>query len=101
MKIIKPGRPQTGWSVEALCTGSGNGLGGCGAVLLVEQADVYKTQTHDIEGVVDTFNTFMCPACGVETDLQKTTRVPFDPPAKAAWQRVRDQHNVDYDRPGS
>lgn len=43
MKIIKEGRKQTGWSKELTCTGKGNGGGGCGAVLLVEQTDLYNT----------------------------------------------------------
>ncbi len=42
MKVIKPGRPQKGWSHEFTCTGDGNGRGGCGAILLVEQEDLYE-----------------------------------------------------------
>lgn len=43
MKVLKPGREQTGWAREAECTGHGNGGGGCGALLLVERDDVYET----------------------------------------------------------
>lgn len=40
MKVLRPGRKQKGWSTEAECTGLGNGGGGCGAKLLVEEDDV-------------------------------------------------------------
>ena len=69
MKILKPGREQKGWSVEVTCTGGGNGGGGCGAVLLVEQADLYKTY-RNARDETDTFITFRCPSCRVETDLK-------------------------------
>jgi len=46
MKVIKPGRPQRGWSKECKCSGKGNGGGGCGAVLLVEQGDLFQTQSN-------------------------------------------------------
>jgi hypothetical protein len=68
MKVLTPGRPQKGWAKECTCTGVGNGGGGCGALLLVEFADLYKTY-HSCMGEVDTFITFSCGACGVETDL--------------------------------
>jgi hypothetical protein len=79
VKVIKPGRDQRGWSKEFECTGKGNGDGGCGATLLVEKADVYRTHRYDYGGGHDTFNTFACGACGVETVVP---RVPFTPPDK-------------------
>ena len=82
MKIIKPGREQTGWTTEEKCTGAGNGGGGCGAVLLVEQGDIYRTFRH-CRDERDEFHTFACSACGVETDLAK--RPPFAAPSKAVW----------------
>jgi hypothetical protein len=69
MKILKPGREQTGWSVEAACTGSGNGMGGCGAILLVEETDLFKTESS-CRDERTTFETFRCAACGVLTDLK-------------------------------
>jgi hypothetical protein len=42
MKVVKPGREQKGWSKQFKCTGNGNGGGGCGAVLLVEEGDLYR-----------------------------------------------------------
>jgi hypothetical protein len=46
MKILKKGREQKGWTREEICTGVGNGGGGCGAKLLVEQGDLFKTYSH-------------------------------------------------------
>jgi mevalonate kinase len=67
MKILKPGRKQNGWATKATCTG--NGGGGCGAQLLVEQGDLYRTSSSSL-GETDYFVTFRCTACGVETDLK-------------------------------
>lgn len=80
MKIIKPGRPQEGYAIEQTCTGYGNGHGGCGAVLLVEAADLYVTQSH-CRDETGSFVTFKCAACGVLTDVAK--------PTEAAWAAAR------------
>ena len=69
MKVIYPGRPQKGWAKELKCTGAGNGDGGCGAILLVEQDDLYETSKGYCDGTTDRYVTFMCSACGVETDV--------------------------------
>ena len=69
MKIIKQGRPQKGWSKEYICTGAGNGDGGCNATLLIEVGDIYKTYRH-CRDEVDIFYTFKCVSCGVETDIK-------------------------------
>jgi hypothetical protein len=71
MKILKPGREQSGWAIETTCTGEGNGGGGCGAVLLVEAADLYITSRDTMGRDYEEFATFQCPTCGVETDLSK------------------------------
>lgn len=76
MKIVTPGRPQAGYSIEQTCTGRGNGGGGCLAVLLVEAADLYVTQSHSRDET-DSFVTFKCAACGVLTDVSD--------PTGAAW----------------
>ena len=70
MEVIKPGRPQKGWSKEFTCSGDGNGGGGCGAVLLVSQYDIYETGSSHYDGSNDYFNTFRCDSCGVETDVK-------------------------------
>lgn len=85
MKILKPGREQKGWSKECRCSGFGNGAGGCGAKLLVEEGDLFQTSRSDYGGDTDYFVTFRCSACGVLTDIQGT---PFNAPSlptKAEW----------------
>lgn len=72
MKVLIPGRNQVGWAKEFTCTGHGNGGGGCGATLLVEQGDLFKTQSCSM-GETDTFITFECGECQVWTDI---TNVP-------------------------
>ena len=70
MKVLKKGRPQKGWAGEFFCTGKGNGGGGCGAKLLVSKDDMYETSSWSYgDSSPDKFNTFKCPECGVETDL--------------------------------
>lgn len=69
MKILEQGREQKGWVTEVKCTGAGNGGGGCGSLLLVEEADVYATYNYDYTGDRDKFATFTCVHCCVETDL--------------------------------
>lgn len=68
MKVIKKGRPQTGWAKEFTCTGRGNGDGGCGAILLVEIGDVFQTTSSCLHEV-DYYVTFRCPECKVLTDI--------------------------------
>ncbi len=91
-RILKPGRRQTGWTTEATCTGGGNGGGGCGAELLVEQPHLYRTSRSSYDGDTEHFTTFRCPACGVETDI-KDAKVPWHVsqklPSKAVWFRDR------------
>lgn len=85
MKVIKKGRPQKGWAKEFVCTGKGNGGGGCGATLLVEQSDLYKTFSSCM-GETDSHITFACCDCGVETDMDERHTLPsWDLPAKAVW----------------
>ncbi len=64
MRVIENGTGQTGWATEALCTGRGNGNGGCGALLMVDQPDLFRTRHFD-----ETYVTFKCRECGVLTDL--------------------------------
>lgn len=70
MKTIKKGRKQKGWAKEYTCTGAGNGNGGCSAVLLVEEADFFKTSRSFYDGSTDYFVTFECQECGVWTDVK-------------------------------
>jgi hypothetical protein len=68
MRVIEKGREQKGWATETRCTGKGNGDGGCGAKLLVEEGDLYVTMSH-ARDETDYYMTFKCCECGVETDL--------------------------------
>lgn len=74
MKVLEKGRPQKGWATQAKCTGKGNGGGGCGALLLVEQGDLFWTYSSHYNET-DEFVTFKCVECGVNTDL---SNVPYD-----------------------
>jgi len=68
MHVIERGRPQKGWSKQKRCTGSGNGDGGCGALLLVEESDIFRTESH-VHMDTDAYATFQCSECGVKTDF--------------------------------
>lgn len=74
MKVIAKGSGQKGWSTQTKCTGGGNGGGGCGAELLVEQPDLFTTSSSDMGGDTETHITFKCCECGVLTDLKN---VPY------------------------
>lgn len=69
MKVVKSGSGQRGWATETTCSGAGNGKGGCGAVLMVEQDDLFKTHHYDYGGGHDTYITFRCVECRVLTDI--------------------------------
>jgi hypothetical protein len=69
MKVLKKGTPQKGWAKKYDCSGNGNRGGGCGAKLLVEQNDVFRTASHHYDGSNEAYNTFRCPECGVWTDI--------------------------------
>lgn len=68
MKVIKKGRPQKGWAKQITCTGKGNGRGGCGAVLLIEESDLFRTGKHSRDES-EYYATFKCSECGVLTDV--------------------------------
>lgn len=90
MKVIRKGREQKGWSTEAECTGGGNGDGGCGAKLLVEAADIYRTEAQSRDET-EAFATFQCPECGVLTDL-----VGVKTPPRHLWERDRLRKPADW-----
>lgn len=75
MKVIRKGREQKGWAKKFKCTGVGNGNGGCGAKLLVEEGDLYQTISTDYGGGTDYYTTFRCPECGVQTDVNVPSSV--------------------------
>ncbi len=73
MKVLKKGRGQKGWAKKSVCTGKGNGMGGCGAKLLVEEGDLIRTGSHHYDCSSEYYTTFICPECGVMTDLEGYT----------------------------
>ena len=72
MKTLKPGRDQKGWATQFTCTGKGNKDGGCGAELLVEQDDLFKSQHTDYGNDTTHYLSFNCHCCGVMTDIPQT-----------------------------
>lgn len=69
-----------------ICTGAGNGGGGCGAKLLVEASDLYKTASSHYDGSTDHYTTFKCPECSVETDISDSSApLHLDLPTKSTW----------------
>jgi len=74
MKVLKAGKNPDihEWSAAFECTGLGNEGKGCGAVLLVAESDLYRTSSHHYDGSSESYITFMCPQCGVETDIVRS-----------------------------
>jgi hypothetical protein len=88
MKVLEKGRPQKGWAKEFVCSGKGNNDGGCGAKLLVEFDDLFRTFHTDYGGGKDVFVTFKCMDCGVLTDIDpKHWPSTTDMPDKDLWER--------------
>jgi hypothetical protein len=86
MKVIQKGRTQTGWAKELVCSGAGNHGGGCGAILMVEQGDLFNTFIHSRDER-EVFVTFRCSECGVLTDTKDFPKgVSF--PTKDEWFRA-------------
>ena len=80
MKVLQHGNPN-GWEIEWDCSGAGNGNGGCGALLLVAEDDIFVTANTDYAGDTDYYYTFKCPDCGRMTDI----------PAKKIPTAIRDK----------
>lgn len=87
MKVLKKGSGQKGWSVKQDCTGNGNKGGGCGAKLLVEEADLFHTFSSHYDGSNETYTTFKCPECGVLTDIKDDYNVPRGLPSLIEWEK--------------
>jgi len=76
MKLIKKGRDQKGWATEIFCTGDSESGGGCGALLLVEQDDIftYRTGGSYCEEGNDVDYAFICSECGLQTVIDSTRK---------------------------
>jgi len=96
VEVVKRGRPQRGWSKKFKCTGSGNGGGGCSAILLVSEYDIYITESYHHDGSSETYYTFCCVECGVETDINDYRKHPPQAlgrkPSEAEKKRIANQH---------
>ena len=68
MKVLKPGKDKSIWSIKHDCTGWGNGNEACGAYLEIEKSDLMY-----FKGVIaenrDPKVSFQCPCCLAITDL--------------------------------
>lgn len=85
MKVLKKGRKQQGWTTKQTCTGKGNGNGGCGAELLVEIDDIFRTENHSYDGSSDYFHTFECADCRVLTDIEGCPVSAASLPSRKEW----------------
>lgn len=88
MEVLESGRKQKGWANEYTCNARGGG--GCGAKLLVEEADLFKTYTTDMVGDSTTYINFKCPECGQVTTVKKNgvpRRVKDKAPSQKEWEK--------------
>lgn len=90
MKVIKKGSIKPTWKHRIICTGSGNGGGGCGANLEIHLEDVYMTRSYHYDGSSDGHYTIMCPVCKTETDIKAP---PDSAPNKKEWLKKQNKIN--------
>jgi len=76
MRVVKPGVAKT-WSVKATCSGKGSGGGGCGAELVVEETDLFRTSRGYYDGSTDNFVTFSCPECGILNNISERPPINY------------------------
>lgn len=86
MKVLAKGSVEPTWKHRMICTGAGNGGGGCGANLEVHIEDVYVTRSYSYDGSSDRYHTITCPVCSVETDIKAP---PCSVPDKKEWLKRR------------
>jgi len=75
MKVIKKGEPTQIWSKKFKCTGFGNNRKGCGAILLVDEKDLFKTTRCLMDGSTITYVSFKCCQCKALTDIDNDEKV--------------------------
>jgi len=82
MKVIKKGKTpeERAWKREFDCTGYGNGNRGCGAVLEVQEDDIFTTYRSSMGRWECNFLTFRCPECGANTDIDNDDGAKEMPP---------------------
>lgn len=92
MKVLrswKSGTPT--WSTTIVCTGLGGSKNGCGALLFVEQSDLFVTAhsglVHD-EAI--NYVTVECCECEATTDIGMLSEIPLENlPYRGAWLESR------------
>jgi predicted RNA-binding Zn-ribbon protein involved in translation (DUF1610 family) len=85
MEIVENG---PGWSMTVSCTGNGNGGGGCKSKLKINKEDLYITSSHHYDDSSESYITFTCPQCGIETDVGRSkipSGISDSLPKKADW----------------
>ena len=75
MKVIKKGKPTEPWSPQELeCEGSYNSTG-CGAILLVDEDDLFERILPHPNECDERVMSFRCPECGGTTDATNSDTV--------------------------
>lgn len=74
--------PNLGWPRELECTADGNGNRGCGATVLIREADLFQTSAP-CQGYTDYFVTYACPRCGRLTDTDEYRPGPHALPRRS------------------
>ncbi len=93
MKVLKKGRPQKGWTKEYKCTGKGNKGGGCGALLQVEEDDLFLTQSHARDEITE-YISFRCCECGVITDIWNADSTEDCPVPDLVYEKARNREKT-------
>jgi len=91
MRVLQKGDGRKGWATEATCTGKGNGDGGCGAKLLVEEEDLFYTISAALHETYYLYTTFRCPGCTVLTDIKTIHKITTLP----SWKEWSESHKLD------
>lgn len=72
---------------------AGNGRAGCGAKLIVEEADLFMTYSSHYDGSNDSYVTFQCGQCGQRTDIPRRNVIHIKQPIPGhqAWEKRQQQ----------
>lgn len=89
MKVIKSGTGQKGWAKEFACKGYRRNSDGCGALLLVEEDDLFRVYLDgDYTETGPPSPAFKCPECGQNTDIpdHRYSGNTRDLPERIVWE---------------
>lgn len=78
MMINNPACNLANWSVQILCSGKGNNKIGCGAVLLVEESDLFNSTRVIEHDHVVMQTSFCCTECKAHTDIDNVPTEIFN-----------------------